>query len=88
MPQAILKPRRMETRRENSKANGDAASAEVDIANGDTKPENIISISKEAAGGGVIELDAIPHVGMAVEEIGGMETSTNVGNGVAIESIE
>jgi hypothetical protein len=69
-----------ETSKDNSKTKGDAASAVVDIANDDTKPEKVISISKEdskaAAGRGQIEHEVMPRTGKAGKERRGMEKST------------
>jgi hypothetical protein len=73
------------TLRDNSTTNGNAASAELDVANNGTKPEKFILILEEAAGGGALELDAIPHAGKAFEESGGMEISADGGDSIAIE---
>ena len=61
---------------------------EVDTANDDVEPDKKNSIlgddSRAAAGGGAMELGAIPHAGKAFEESGGVEISTSE-DGVAIE---
>ena len=73
------------TSRDNhSTTNGDAASAGPDVSSDDTETGNIVPTSGEAAGGAAMDLGAIPQ-GRAVEESGGMETSSGGGDGVAIE---
>ena len=69
-----------ETSKYNYKPKGDAASAVVDIANDDTRPEKVISVSKEdskaAAGRSPIEHEVMLHTGKAGKESRGMEKST------------